>query len=70
MSFFDDRVRDLKMDVCLNSTDWKTVTPDEARKALAKSMPGKTLGRVQMMEAKLEKVLESVGDDQRIDDEY
>ena len=53
---FDDAVHNLKMDICLDSTEWKTIYPDGARASLAKIRPAST-GRAQISPAELDDLL-------------
>lgn len=53
---FDDACRDLKMDFSSNNVDWKTVSPDEARKTLRKCRPNRTR-RLSISAGELEQLL-------------
>lgn len=53
---FDDAVRDLKLDFSSDATNWKTVTPDEARKSLLKCRPSRP-GRAVATAAELDTML-------------
>ena len=60
---FDDLTSDLKMDVSFGSDEWKTITPEEARKTLAKCRPSRAAGRPQMSSNELENRLGTNADE-------
>lgn len=53
---FDDVARDLRMDFSHNASDWKTVTPTEARKSLQKCRPA-SVGKPAVSAAELDGLL-------------
>ena len=61
---FDDENSDLKMDICLNGTDWKTICPEGAREALAKVKPGGLGARAKLSAGELDGLLASNAMDQ------
>lgn len=53
---FDDNTRDLKLDFSFDATNWKTVSPDEARKSLSKCRPARS-GRTAVTASELDELL-------------
>ena len=53
---FEDTASDLKMDVALNGTDWKTVLPADARRLLENCRPARG-GRETMSQSDLDEIL-------------
>ena len=61
---FDDVAKDLKLDFSDDGTNWKTVTPAEARKSLAKCRPARTK-KASVSAAELDQLL---GESEQTDD--
>lgn len=67
---FDDVSRDLKLDFSTGQEEWKSVSPQEARKALQNFRPART-GRVAVSASELGDMLGGKGSaDEEMDEEY
>ena len=70
---FDDSVKDLKLDFSYDGKTWKTVTPSQARKSLAKCRPGRSR-KESVSAAELDDLLGGPEDggeaDMSVNDEY
>ena len=63
---FDDTARDLKLDFSFDSVNWKTVSPDEARKSLLKCRPARP-GRTAVTATELDGLLGAADDEDVVD---
>ena len=69
---FDDASRDLRLDFSIDASEWKSVSPEEARKTLKSCRPSRSAGRASASVTELEGLLGNPDDwsDMSVGEEY